>query len=365
MKRKPRADGRYQAKIMTGTVDGKQKYKYVYAKTKKELEDKLAVLRVEIGKGADLTQPMSLSFWIDRWLQRSAQNQTEEWHATCAARAEYWKSRIGKMEIDKITTADLEDVLLILAKRNPCTGKPSGKKTLTEYASIIRRVFALAVQNRALTFDPTQYMSVQKDAPRSRREALTEAQIAAIHATHHECRLPCLIMIYTGLRLGELAALTWSDIDLNNGIILVSKSYNFKTRTVKQPKTAAGNRTVPIPAILLPELRSASRTSLLVCPRADGSVYTRCAWEYALECYSRQLGFTVKAHNLRHTYCTILFEAGVDVLTAQHLMGHADSSTTMGIYTHLRDLKKAASIAKLDAYLTPSLDANGVNAVSD
>ncbi len=365
MKRKPRADGRYQAQIRTGTVDGKAQYKYVYAKTQKELNDKLAVLRVEIGKGADLSQPMSLSFWIDRWLQRTQQTQTEEWHATCEARAEYWRQHLGSVDISKITTADLEDVLLILAKRNPCTGKPSGKKTLTEYASIIRRVFALAVQNRVLTFDPTQYLSVQKDAPRSRREALTEAQIAAIHATPHECRLPCLIMIYTGLRLGELAALTWSDIDLSAATISVTKSYNFKTRTVKPPKTKAGVRTIPIPALLLQELQSTPHTSLLVCSRADGSVYTRCAWEYALECYSKQIGFTVKAHNLRHTYCTILFEADVDVLTAQHLMGHADSATTMAIYTHLRDQKKAASISKLDAYLSHQNSQFPVNIMSD
>ena len=364
MKRKPRADGRYQAQIRTGTIDGIAQYKYVYAASQKELNDKLAALRVEIGKGADLTQPMSLAFWIDRWLQRSAQTQTEEWHAVCEARADYWKDRIGREQIDRITTADLEDVLLELAKRNPKTGKPSGKKTLTEYASIIRRVFALAVQNRVLTFDPSLYLTIQKDAPRSRREALTDVQIAAIHKTPHECRVPCLIMIYTGLRLGELAALTWTDIDLDAATILVSKSYNFKTGTVKPPKTAAGERTVPIPAILLPELRSAPRTSLLVCPH-NGAVWTQGAWKNQFEGYLKLLGFTTSAHCLRHTYATILYEAGIDVLTAQHLMGHADSATTMGIYTHLRDQEKAASIAKLDAYLSPEKNQNHVSIMSE
>ena len=350
-KRKLRADGRYQAQIRTGTVDGKPVYKYVYAKTQKELNDKLAALRVEIGKGADLTQPMSLSFWIDRWLARTEQTQTEEWHATCKARAEYWKQQLGREEIDKLTTADLEDVLFLLAKSNPKTGKPSGKKTLTEYASIIRRVFALAFQNRVITFDPSLYITVTKDAPQSRRDALTEAQIAAIRATPHECRLPCLIMIYTGLRLGELAALTWSDVNLTAATISVTKSYNFHTHTVKQPKTAAGVRTVPIPSLLLPELQSTPRAALFVCTHG-GQPWTQGAWKNAFDHYMQQLGIETTAHCLRHTYATILYEAGIDVLTAQHLLGHADSATTMGIYTHLRDQKKAASIAKLDAYLT-------------
>ena len=363
-KMKQRADGRYQGKILVGVIDGKQKYRYVYGKTQKEVRDKIAALRVELGKGADLTQPMELAFWIDRWLARTEQTQKEEWHETCKARAELWKQQLGTIEINKVTTADLEDVLLALAKRNPCTGKPSGKKTLIEYASVIRRVFALAVQNRVLTFDPSQYITVSKEAPKNRRSALTESQIAAIHATPHECRLPCLIMIYTGLRLGELAALTWSDVDLKSATISVTKSYNFKSHAVKNPKTASGERMVPIPSLLLDELKAAPRTSLLVCPRASGGVYTRCAWEYALDCYSKILGFTLLAHNLRHTYATILYEAGVDVLTAQHLMGHADSQTTMSIYTHLRDAKKAASIAKLDAYLSPSKKQEGVTEVS-
>lgn len=364
MKRKARPDGRYQGKVLVGVVDGKQKYRYVYAKTKKELEDKLAVLRVEIGKGADLTQPMELSFWIDRWLQRTAQTQTEEWHAVCAVRAAYWKDRIGREQIDRITTADLEDVLLELAKRNPKTGKPSGKKTLTEYASIIRRVFALAVQNRVLTFDPSLYITLQKDAPRSRREALTEAQIDAIHNTPHECRLPCLMMIYTGLRLGELAAITWTDIDLDAATVSVAKSYNFKTGAFKTPKTAAGERTVPIPAILLPELRAATRTSLLAFPH-NGTVWTQGAWKNQFEGYLRQLGFTTSAHCLRHTYATLLYEAGVDVLTAQHWLGHADSATTMGIYTHLREQKQHAAILQLNAHLTPEKMSNGVATVSE
>ena len=58
------------------------------------------------------------------------------------------------------------------------------------------------------------------------------------------------------------------------------------------------------------------------------------------------------AHCLRHTYCTLLYEAGVDVLNAKDLMGHANISTTMGIYTHLREVKKRKSIVQLDDYLS-------------
>ena len=64
------------------------------------------------------------------------------------------------------------------------------------------------------------------------------------------------------------------------------------------------------------------------------------------------------AHCLRHTYCTILYEAGVDVLTAKELMGHADITTTMGIYTHLREEREKKSITKLDDYLNKNANAS-------
>ena len=364
MKRKQRADGRYQAKIRTGTVDGKPQYKYVYASTQKELNDKLAELRVEIGKGADLTQPMSLAFWIDRWLARSEQTQTASWYEICEARAEYWKAALGREDISRITTTDLEDVLLELSRCNPKTGKPSSKKTLNEYTGVIRRVFALAVRSRVLTYDPTQYLIKPQNAPKYTRSAISDADIAKIREAPHECRLPCLLMIYAGLRWGEVAALTWSDVDLTNLTISVNKSYDFKQQTVKLPKTAAGVRMIPIPEILADVLRQEPRTSLLVCTHG-GKLWTNSSWKFAFDKYIAQLGIQTTTHCLRHTYCTILYEAGVDVLTAQKWMGHADSATTMGIYTHLRDQKQAASIAQLNAHLTPKKEQDGVNRVSE
>ena len=363
-KRKPRADGRYQAKLLVGVVDGKQQYKYVYGKTKKELEDKLAVLRVEVGRGADLTQPMSLAFWIDRLLSRQERTQTESWYALCETRARIWKDAIGAMDISRITTADLEDVLLDLAAKNPSTGNPSSRKTLNEYALIIRRVFALAEQNRVITYDPSKYLTIPKNAPQSRREAITDAQIDLIRNTPHECRLPCMIMIYCGLRFGEMAALTWSDIDIPARTVEINKSYDFKTDAVKQPKTASGVRTVPIPELLAQELSAATREALWVCPH-HGQMWTHNAWKRALSGYFAQLGITATAHCLRHTYATILYEAGIDVLTAQRWMGHADPQTTMSIYTHLRDKKQSAAILQLNNHLTPQKSTSGVDAVSE
>lgn len=354
-KKKARADGRYQGQILIGVIDGKRKYKYVYGKSQKEVNDKLAVLRVELGQGADLTQPMSLAFWADRWLARTEQMQTPEWYDLCETRAEYWKQQLGKVSIDQITTADLEDVLLQLAKKNPKTGKPSSRKTLNEYRSVICRIFELAIRNRVMTFDASAYIQLPHGAPSRTRDAITDEEITRIRATPHECRLPSLIMIYAGLRWGEVAALTWSDVDLNKKQLSVNKSYNFKTHQLKDPKTAAGTRTVPIPDVLAEVLAQEPHTSLLVCTH-KGQMWTNSSWKFAFGKYLEQLGIHTTAHCLRHTYATLLYEAGVDMLSAQYLMGHANSETTMDIYTHLRDRQRAASITKLNAFLSPATE---------
>lgn len=350
-RRKARSDGRYQGRIQVGTVDGMAKYKYVYGKTPKEVEDKLAVLRVELGKGADLTAKKALSWWIDRWLVHEEQTQTPEWHKTVAFRAAYWRQKLGDADVTKITTAELEQALTDLAKKNPTNGKPSSKKTITEYRSVIRRIFAYIVQNRAVTFDPSLYIPAPKNAPKTARTAISDEQIAAIRTTPHEAQLPCLIMLYAGLRLGEVCALTWTDLDLSSATIRVNKSYNFKSGETKPPKTEAGNRTIPIPPQLAEVLAEAPRTALLVCPHNNGT-YSASGWRNVMSAYCRTLGFEFTAHQLRHTCCTIYYEAGIDVLTAQRWMGHANASTTMRIYTHLRETKERSSVARLNDYLS-------------
>lgn len=350
-KKTQRADGRYQGKLLVGVTDGKPKYRYVYGKTQKEVNDKLAALRVELGQGVDLTQDRALSYWIDRWLRRTEQTQEPGWHATCEARANVWRDRLGRMPVDKITPADLEDVLLDLAKENPVTHKPTAKKTLVEYRNIISRVYAFIIQNRVVTFDPTEHLTVSREAKKEQRHAITDEQIEKILSTPHRTQLPCLVMLYAGLRLGEMCALTWSDIDFDNNLIFVNKSFSFQTQRVKGTKTAAGERRVPLTDPLRAALLEAPRTALLVCPASDGSWYTRSAWRNAAEQYGKALGFPVEAHCLRHTYATLLYEAGVDVLTAQRWMGHADPQTTMKIYTHLRDQHEADAVQKFTFFV--------------
>lgn len=187
-----------------------------------------------------------------------------------------------------------------------------------------------------------------------------------------------------GLRRGELAALTWNDVDLKARTITVNKTIEYDsngTPTLRHvTKSDAGMRTVDIPQRLADYMAAMPRDGLLVIHSAKGEVMTATAWAKLWRSYMRELNIKyatrtpadlermrsskpgpkvfdmtippITMHWLRHTFCTLLYLAGVDVVQACAQMGHADVSTTLRIYTHLDAIHKRKSVDKLDAYLS-------------
>lgn len=183
-------------------------------------------------------------------------------------------------------------------------------------------------------------------------------------------QLAAVIMMYTGLRRGELLALTWPDINLADRTVTVNKSVEFHDgvpHVKASTKTNAGMRVISIPEILAVYLSDQPKSSLLVFPSATGQIVSESSWRVMWDDYLREIDkkfgspkvgksslltiphFT--AHWLRHTYATMLYMAGVDVLTAKDLLGHSDIKTTLGIYTHLDTKFKIRSVDKLNDYL--------------
>ena len=216
-----------------------------------------------------------------------------------------------------------------------------------------------------MEFNPANYITLPQAQQKQIREAITNEQINCFWETPHHLQTAALIMIYAGLRRGELCALTWNDIDFKKNTITVNKAINFKNDgKIKPPKTNAGFRIIPMPELLANYLKTLPQNSLQVVNK-NGVPFTNSTWNSNWKNYISTIknkynlsDFETSAHCLRHTYCTILYEAGVDVLTAKELMGHADISTTMGIYTHLRQEREQKSIVKLDNYLSANKNAS-------
>ena len=185
-----------------------------------------------------------------------------------------------------------------------------------------------------------------------------------------------MLMMLSGLRRGEATALQWNDIDFRHNKISVTKSYNFKTKDFKAPKNGKA-RTVSVPQMLIDYLRTLPKVSPYVLTNAKDKMMTDDSWKRLYQSYMTDMnieyGFggsvnkhanniqipmvinTFTPHELRHTFCTIMFEAGVDAMTAKEQMGHSDIQTTLSIYTHLSAQHKENQVNKLDTFLENSL----------
>lgn len=375
-----RSDGRIAVQIYLGKDEnGKRKYKTVYGATQKEANKKADELRSRLAKGMDISHSRdSFKKWAELFLSSQKARLSTSEYSLKAKRIKYFYDYFGETEINAVKVYHVEEAINALAAQNPATGKPSADKTIRGYKQVCSQVFAFAVKNRVIEFNPASVTETPKGAPKTERRALSETERQWIIglSTEHRAKRAAMIAMFGGLRRGELTALTWNDIDFAKNTITVNKSYDFKSGTLKLPKTSAGIRTVPMPQVLSDYLRSEPHTDTYVCTSAKGKMMTVDGWKRLMESLLTDLetahGNGKKAnkyapyptvltiepfgwHDLRHTYATILFEAGVDVLTAQYLLGHSSPETTMMIYTHLSNAQKNRSIDKLNFFVNQSL----------
>ena len=371
-----RKDGRYQTRVYIGTDEnGKKLYKYLYAHTSAELTKLETELRGTLSKGIDLmTLDDTFSQWFERLKSVKETELSETEYATFVARVSYFSKKIGTIPLKNINQQLLQPIVNEIFKTNPTTGRPSAKHTVERYINCVSAVFEYAIENRATEFNPCKYLKVPKAAKVDERRALTLEERRWVEETPHRAQTAAMLMMYSGLRRGEATALLWSDIDFKNNTINVNKSYDFKNYQIKAPKTKAGVRTVSVPQKLIDYLKTVKRTSVYVLTTASGKMLTNASWKSMWESYLIELNMrygtsteqrkrydprgqiiaidTFTPHCLRHTFCTIMYEAGIDVLTAKEQMGHNDVRTTLAIYTHLDQQHKKRNVSKIDEYLS-------------
>lgn len=357
-----RADGRIAVQVYLGTVDGKKKYKSVYGKTQKEVDQKANEIRQALRKGLDITETSTFSEVAQKWLEtkeRIVSNSQVVQYNSCLKHLNLY---IGDKNIRRLVPSDLQDIIDRYARHNPNTGKPSSHRTLVAIKSTALQVANYAISARLTDFNFATSVFLPKDNTKQNRRALSESEQKTILAVEHRGKLPAMIMMYAGLRRGELLALTWDDIDLVNRTITVNKTAEIITNQIRikdGAKTKSSVRVVNIPFALAEYLKICKEKakSNIVCCSAKGTYMSLTTWRRMWQSYicalqeANPLMPDFTPHWLRHTYATILYHAGVDVLTAKELLGHSKIQTTLDIYTHLDSQFKNKNIDKLNSFL--------------
>ena len=174
--------------------------------------------------------------------------------------------------------------------------------------------------------------------------------------------LGILIAIQTGMRIGEICAMQWSDVDVDNGVFLVEKTrqriYYFdrvmnerKTMLLTDStKTSHSNREIPISKPLLKilkPLKTIVNPNFFICTNTIKGTEPRTFRKYYRSVLDLLEIPYLKFHGLRHTFATTCLAAGVDIKTTSVLLGHANITTTMNIYMHPGRAEKQKAIHKL------------------
>lgn len=329
------------------------------------------------------------------WLKIMEPKVTYTWYNNLKNYVKQSNKYIGDKTITEIKPYDIDIIIENLAKRNPNTNKPASKKYLKSLVDCLKRIFNFAIENELTYKNPAKdkKKNVPKSAPVKEITALTQQQIQLVLDVEHRAKIAAVIMMFTGLRTGELLALEWNDIDFENKKIFVHQRAQRVESNLYQviPRTKNGkNRYVSIPDFLIPWLLKQMRhsSSYLVCPNLDNNLQSPTQWKRLWESYQKAINYhcyveickrntkkayayyaptkipivvtKFNAHQLRHTYATLLYISGVDLLTMHKLLGHSNISTTLKIYTHLQEQYKELKILEFNEFVKSNYNIDNI-----
>ena len=356
---KKRADGRYCKQMVIGYTDeGKKIIKSFYGKTIKEIEKQATEAKQKLESGIMLcaSDNITMAEWAEIWLN------TYKLSVAYNTRVMYSNAIyvhivpvIGTLPLSKIKPVQIQMLLNNILKSGQ-------ERTAQIVKQTLEQLFRQAVYEGYIVRDVTQGIS---SIPRKKNEkrTLTPTELQGIETaslTYKE-KLFIDVMRYCGLRRGETLALNTSDIDITGRKLSVSKNLYFEDNSakIKDPKTKAGRRVIPIIEPLYTELTQyiSEMNGAILFPMSNGEYMTKSSykkfWKGIIKKISVAVGKPVDftAHICRHTYATNLYCSKIDIKTAQYLLGHSNLTMTLEVYTHIDEEHIQNEIEKLSKFV--------------
>lgn len=344
MKRKPdyasmftlRKDGLY----MGHWHDKQNKRHSIYDRDPEKLYNKIQAKENETPP--PLTFESAADAWEKKHWDRIGNNTAETYRAPLRR----CKQQFADMNAEDVTAQSIQAFLADLGKQG------FSRRSVQMHRDIINMIFNNAIVENELRFNPCTAVTMPRNLPSKKRQLPEDAAIDAVRShANSPFGLFALVCLYAGLRRGEALALRYEDIDRQAKLIHVTKAVEFigNNAHIKPPKTNAGVRDVPLLAPLADAIPQNGTGYLF--PREDGTPLTKTQYRKRWIRYCESIGFEITAHQLRHGYATILYEAGIEDKDAQELMGHSTIAVTRDIYTHIRSVHRQETAEKLNSFV--------------
>ncbi|WP_258111605.1 site-specific integrase [Alicyclobacillus sp. SP_1] len=338
---------------------GKRKQKWVGGfTTKKEAQAALAEQVTAVEKGS-FVAPANQTFadFLNEWgEQKKLQVRPSTWRSYEWTLNYHIIPHIGHLKLKQITPNHIERLYKQLRESPRPDGKPGNlsERTILHVHLILQNALDRAVRWNLIGRNPCKLV----DAPRPKKVEMkvwSKEQLQKFIAVSSEDELHhvFLLLATTGMRIGEVLGLRWSDVDLVNCKVTVQQQLSFVKGgyVVQPPKTRSGNRTIPVPNQVIDVLKDVKKqqdfkreffgedyqTGLdFVCCTDKGTPLYHGNFTARWNSLIQKAGIPrIRIHDIRHTHASLLLQQGVNPKVVAERLGHANVSITLDTYTHL------------------------------
>lgn len=341
--------------------------------SKKEAKAAAALAEIEIAEGFEVNQkPHSLEGFLESWLIEYKKGTVRK--NTFLLHERNIKNHI----LPYFKNMNIQDVKPIMYQKflNELANKGYSKRTIEIIHGTMFSAMKKAVTLQKMKHNPCEGSTIpkQKDQSNKTLKYIVPDQVPAfLQAAYQDNEVYYLyfkLLIETGMRKGEAAALQWTDIDFSAGEISINKSLDFQATSSEDlfgdTKTFNSTRTILVGSSLLQELREHLKAqnknkvmlnefyrhdyNLVFC-RRDGHFLPKSTLFNAFARYLKKAGISpLPIHSLRHTHAVMLLESGASMKYIQKRLGHGSMTITADVYSHVSDQLNKETIDEFEKY---------------
>lgn len=375
--------GHWRALISIPSVDGSQKRKYLYGRTRKEVADKMYAILNQIRTDTYIEpSKVTLYEWLCTWLEQYCKNEvrlsTYVNYDTYVQR--HIRNTIGGYKLCDLNTSIMQMFFNDKAKNGKLNGSGGlSPKTIKNMHNMLHRALDKAVHLDMILKNPTDFVALPKRKKSEMRFLTLDEQKQLQDALIGErLEMPVLLALYTGMRQGEMFGLKWSYVHLESEerswLRVVQAVNRFSDRTgegskktflgLSEPKTPHSIRAIPLLPYIAGRLREYKKeqaeyfrehnlpmTEMVFTTRAGNLVDPR-DFQRDFKLLLKRKGLReINVHGLRHTFATRALESGMNIKTLSQILGHSSVAFTLDTYAHVTEDLKFEEMAAMNNYL--------------